>query len=119
MPSGINCVYIRQAEPLGLGHAVLCARQVVGNEPFAILLADDLMQPGPDGVPVMKQMVKLHARQHASMLAVQEVPREETGSYGIVSGTPWADRTSRITASSRSPSPRTRRRRWPSSGATC
>ena len=105
VPSGINCVYIRQAEPLGLGHAVLCARQVVGNEPFAILLADDLMQPGADGVPVLKQMVDLHARQHASILAVQEVRREETTSYGIVSSTPWAERTSRITGIVEKPKP--------------
>jgi UTP--glucose-1-phosphate uridylyltransferase len=105
VPSGINCVYIRQAEPLGLGHAVLCARQVVGNEPFAILLADDLMQPGPDGVSVMKQMVDLYSRQHASVLAVQEVRREETTSYGIVSCTPWAERTSRITGIVEKPKP--------------
>ena len=95
LPSGVNCVYIRQAEPLGLGHAVLCAREVVGNEPFAILLADDLMHPAPGGDPVLKQMVDLHNRQHASVLAVQEVPREETSAYGIVSSTPWAERTSR------------------------
>ena len=105
VPSGVNCVYIRQAEPLGLGHAVLCARQVVGNEPFAILLADDLMQPGQSGVPVLKQMVDLHMRQHASVLAVQEVSREETASYGIVSGTPWAERTSRITGMVEKPKP--------------
>jgi UTP--glucose-1-phosphate uridylyltransferase len=104
-PSGINCVYIRQAEPLGLGHAVLCAREVVGNEPFAILLADDLMQPAPGGPAVMKQMVDLHARQHASVLAVQEVRREETSSYGIVSSTPWAERTSRITGIVEKPKP--------------
>ncbi len=105
VPNGVNCVYIRQAEPLGLGHAVLCARQVVGNEPFAILLADDLMQPGASGVPVLKQMVDLHLRQHASVLAVQEVSREETASYGIVSGTPWAERTSRITGMVEKPKP--------------
>ena len=105
LPSGINCVYIRQSEPLGLGHAVLCARQVVGNEPFAVLLADDLMQPGPEGVPVMKQMVEVFRRQHASVLAVQEVPRDDTGSYGIVSVMPWADRSSKITAIVEKPKP--------------
>jgi UTP--glucose-1-phosphate uridylyltransferase len=104
-PSGINCVYIRQSEPLGLGHAVLCARQVVGDEPFAVLLADDLMRPGADGIPVMKQMVDLFQRQHASVLAVQEVPREETGSYGICSVMPWADRASKITAIVEKPKP--------------
>jgi hypothetical protein len=105
LPSGVNCVYIRRAEPLGLGHAVLCAREVVGNEPFAILLADDLMQPAPGGAPVLKQMVDLHNRQHASVLAVQEVPREETSAYGIVSSTPWAERTSRITGMVEKPKP--------------
>jgi len=105
LPSGINCVYIRQSEPLGLGHAVLCARRVVGNEPFAVLLADDLMQPGPEGVPVMKQMVEVFRRQHASVLAVQEVPRDDTGSYGIVSVMPWADRSSKITAIVEKPKP--------------
>ena len=105
VPSGINCIYIRQSEPLGLGHAVLCARDVVGNEPFAILLADDLMQAPPGGDAVLKQMVDLHNRQHASVLAVQEVPREETKSYGIVSSTPWAERTSRITGMVEKPKP--------------
>ena len=105
LPAGVNCVYSRQAEPLGLGHAVLCAREVVGNEPFAILLADDLMQPAPGGAPVLKQMVELHNRQHASVLAVQEVPREETSAYGIVSSTPWAERTSRITGMVEKPKP--------------
>ncbi|MDO4905830.1 MAG: UTP--glucose-1-phosphate uridylyltransferase GalU [Lautropia sp.] len=105
VPSGINCVYIRQSEPLGLGHAVLCARDVVGNEPFAILLADDLMQPAPGGEAVLKQMVDLHNRQHASVLAVQEVPREETKSYGIVSSTPWAERSSRVTGMVEKPKP--------------
>ena len=105
LPDGVNCVYIRQSEPLGLGHAVLCARQVVGNEPFAILLADDLMQPGDSGEPVMKQMVDLFQRQHASVLAVQEVPREDTASYGIVSVMPWAERSSKISAIVEKPKP--------------
>lgn len=105
VPSNVNCVYIRQSEALGLGHAVLCARNVVGDEPFAILLADDLMQPAPGGEAVLKQMVELHNRQHASVLAVQEVPREETKSYGIVSSTPWAERTSRVTGMVEKPKP--------------
>jgi UTP--glucose-1-phosphate uridylyltransferase len=105
IPKGINCVYIRQAEPLGLGHAVLCARSVVGDEPFAVLLADDLMQPGSDGVPVLRQMVDVYAKHHSSVLAVQEVPREETSSYGIVSCRPWGDRTARITGIVEKPKP--------------
>jgi UTP--glucose-1-phosphate uridylyltransferase len=105
VPKGINCVYIRQAEPLGLGHAVLCARSVVGDEPFAVLLADDLMQPGADGVPVLRQMVDVYARHHSSVLAVQEVARSETSSYGIVSSEPWGDRTSRVTGIVEKPRP--------------
>jgi UTP--glucose-1-phosphate uridylyltransferase len=105
VPKGINCVYIRQAEPLGLGHAVLCARSVVGDEPFAVLLADDLMQPGEDGVPVLAQMVEQYGKHHSSVLAVQEVPREETSSYGIVSSSPWGERTARVTGIVEKPQP--------------
>jgi UTP--glucose-1-phosphate uridylyltransferase len=81
IPANVTCVYIRQAEALGLGHAVLCARQVVGNEPFAVLLADDLLDGEP---PVLKQMVDLYAHYHSSVIGVQDVPREETLQYGIV-----------------------------------
>ncbi len=105
VPKGINCVYIRQAEPLGLGHAVLCARSVVGNEPFAVLLADDLMQPGEDGAAVLKQMCDVYAKHHSSVLAVQEVPRDETASYGIVSSSPWGERTERVTGIVEKPKP--------------
>jgi UTP--glucose-1-phosphate uridylyltransferase len=104
-PKGINCVYIRQAEPLGLGHAVLCARSVVGDEPFAVLLADDLMQPGADGVAVLAQMVEQYGKHHSSVLAVQEVAREETASYGIVSSSPWGERTARVTGIVEKPKP--------------
>ena len=104
-PKGVNCVYIRQAEPLGLGHAVLCARSVVGDEPFAVLLADDLMQAGANGVGVLSQMVAQYAKHHSSVLAVQQVDRSETGSYGIVSGTPWGERTDRITGIVEKPKP--------------
>jgi UTP--glucose-1-phosphate uridylyltransferase len=81
IPPSVTCVYIRQAEALGLGHAVLCAKQVVGNEPFAVLLADDLLDGDP---PVLKQMVDLYAHYHSSVIGVQDVPREETSQYGIV-----------------------------------
>jgi len=104
-PKGVNCVYIRQAEPLGLGHAVLCARSVVGDEPFAVLLADDLMQAGPSGVGVLAQMVAQYGKHHSSVLAVQQVERSETGSYGIVSGTPWGERTDRVTGIVEKPKP--------------
>ena len=81
LPQGVRCVYIRQAEPLGLGDAVLCAQPVVGEEPFAVLLADDLMDGEP---PAMRRMAQLFSREGASLLGVEEVPRDQTQSYGIV-----------------------------------
>lgn len=81
IPASVSCIYIRQTEALGLGHAVLCAKPVVGDEPFAVILADDLI----DGEPgAMEQMVKLFNETHSSVLGVETVAREETGSYGIV-----------------------------------
>lgn len=88
IPKNINCIYIRQSEPLGLGHAVLCARPAVGDEPFAVILADDLI----DGIPpAMQQMATLFEREQASILGVQEVPKSQTGSYGIVKTKNGAD----------------------------
>jgi UTP--glucose-1-phosphate uridylyltransferase len=81
LPEGVRCVYTRQAEPLGLGHAVLCAQSVVGEEPFAVILADDLMDSQP---PAMARMAEIFAREKASLLGVEEVPRDQTQSYGIV-----------------------------------
>jgi len=86
IPPNVTCVYIRQAEALGLGHAVLCARQVVGNDPFAVLLADDLLDGEP---PVLKQMVDIHAHYHSSVIGVQDVPLSETSQYGIVEAKEW------------------------------
>jgi len=80
-PPGINCIYIRQTEALGLGHAVLCAAPVVGDEPFAVLLADDLIDAK---VPVMAQMTDVAAREDCSVVGVMSVAPDETGSYGIV-----------------------------------
>jgi len=82
LPAGCRCIYIRQAEPLGLGHAVLCAQPVVGEAPFAVLLADDLMDGTP---PATAQLVASFERKGCSILAVEDVPREQTGNYGIVS----------------------------------
>jgi UTP--glucose-1-phosphate uridylyltransferase len=81
LPEGVRCIYIRQAEPLGLGHAVLCAQSIVGNEPFAVLLADDLIDANP---PAMCRMAEIFAQRGASLLGVEEVPRDQTQSYGIV-----------------------------------
>jgi len=80
-PRGINCIYIRQTEALGLGHAVLCAAPVIGDEPFAVLLADDLID---SPVPVMKQMVDVAARERVATIGVMNVAPEEVGNYGIV-----------------------------------
>ena len=84
-PDDMECIYIRQAKAQGLGHAVLCAQSVVINEPFAVLLADDLMVGKP---PVLQQMVEQFNEWQASILAVQEVPEEQTKRYGIVAGSP-------------------------------
>ncbi len=81
LPADCQCVYIRQAEPLGLGHAVLCARQVVGAEPFAVLLADELIDAQPGAIA---QMVARFASEACSIVGVAEVPRSSTASYGIV-----------------------------------
>lgn len=89
IPKNINCIYIRQPAPLGLGHAVLCARPVIGDEPFAVLLADDLMDVDAGCKPVLAQMTEVYAREGASLLAVQQVPLAETRQYGIVSATPY------------------------------
>ena len=90
-PDDMTCVYVRQPRALGLGHAVLCAKELVGPNPFAVLLADDLMVAPPGGVGVMQQMVAQYAQWRASVLAVQDVPPEHTQRYGIVSGKGVAD----------------------------
>ena len=84
VPKHVNCIYIRQAEPLGLGHAVLCAKPVIQDEPFAVILADDLIDGRP---PIVKQMVDVFSKHQCSILGVQEVPRAHTKQYGIVSST--------------------------------
>jgi len=83
-PRNVNCIFIRQNEPLGLGHAVLCSLPVVGNEPFAVLLADDLMDTHNGVKPVLAQMVDIFNVKQTSILAVQDVPLVDTKSYGIV-----------------------------------
>ena len=81
VPKGVTCIYIRQGEPLGLGHAVLCARPAVGDEPFFVHLADDLIAGRPG---CLSQMADEYARHGGSVIAVETVPRENTSSYGIV-----------------------------------
>jgi len=81
VPAGVSCIYIRQGKPLGLGHAVLCARPAVGNEPFFVHLADDLIAGSPG---CLAQMAAEHNRHGGSVIAVETVPHESTSSYGIV-----------------------------------
>ncbi len=93
LPKNINCIYIRQPEALGLGHAVLCAYPAVGDEPFAVLLADDLIDADPS---VMKQMVDVYDYYRSSVIGVQQVPAEDTRSYGIVDSKPLSDSLEQI-----------------------
>ncbi len=81
LPKDVSCIFIRQPEALGLGHAVLCAKPVVGNEPFSVILADDLIDAT---IPAMQQMVELYHEKGQSILGVQDVLLAETASYGIV-----------------------------------
>lgn len=101
-PPDMICTYVRQSRALGLGHAVLCAKTLVDDHPFAVLLADDLMLGKP---PVMAQMVQQFAEWHTSILAVQEVPLEHTRRYGIVSGSQTTDRILDVTGIVEKPSP--------------
>lgn len=103
LPAHVSCIYIRQSEPLGLGHAVLCARPAVGNEPFAVLLADDLIDG--QGTGCIKQMVEIYEQHKAGVIAVQEVAREDTDKYGIVATDPINDRLSKITSIVEKPKP--------------
>jgi UTP--glucose-1-phosphate uridylyltransferase len=102
IPAHINCIYIRQAEPLGLGHAVLCAAPVVGDEPFAVILADDLI----DGdTAIMKQMVDVFGQHQCSILGVQNVERSQTRQYGIVDSVPLSADLEQLKAIVEKPKP--------------
>ncbi|PAT36757.1 UTP--glucose-1-phosphate uridylyltransferase GalU [Vandammella animalimorsus] len=95
-PSDMVCTYVRQPRALGLGHAVLCAEPLVGQEPFAVLLADDLMTGSNGGPNVLTQMVQAYQRSGASILAVQQVPEDQVSRYGIVAGTALDEQTTRV-----------------------
>jgi UTP--glucose-1-phosphate uridylyltransferase len=82
-PSHVNCVYVRQPEALGLGHAVSCAKSLIGDEPFAVILADDLLDNNP---PVLSQMISLYQHYQSSIVAVEVIAPEQSSSYGVVSG---------------------------------
>ena len=105
IPKNINCIYIRQSAPLGLGHAVLCARPVIGNDPFAVLLADDFMDTDAGVKPVLAQMTDVFQREGHSILAVQDVPRAETKQYGIVSATAYQPQLELVNAIVEKPQP--------------
>ncbi len=103
LPPHVRAVFVTQAEALGLGHAVLCAKPIVGDEPFAVLLPDDLIWNRGPGA--LKQMADAAQASGASMIAVQDVPREQTGSYGIVATDSFPGRSGRINAIVEKPKP--------------
>ncbi|MEY3219976.1 MAG: UTP--glucose-phosphate uridylyltransferase GalU [Pseudomonadota bacterium] len=90
VPPSVSCIYIRQPQALGLGHAVLCAKPVIGDEPFAVILADDLID-GEDS-SCLSQMVKLFSREQSSIVAVEKIPKEESYKYGIIEPTSLYER---------------------------
>jgi UTP--glucose-1-phosphate uridylyltransferase len=103
VPADVTCVYVRQPEALGLGHAVLCARPVVGDEAFAVILADDLISSS--GSCVLDQMVSAYKDKNCSMLGVEEVPHEETDKYGIVDPGATEGRLTEVSSIVEKPSP--------------
>jgi UTP--glucose-1-phosphate uridylyltransferase len=102
LPEGVRCMYVRQAEPLGLGHAVLCAQPIIGDEPFGVLLADDLIDAHP---PAMCRMAEIFGETGASLLGVEEVPRSQTQNYGIVTVDKMQGDTARIHSIVEKPKP--------------
>ena len=104
-PADMVCTYVRQPRSLGLGHAVLCAAHIVGQHPFAVLLADDLMVGPANGLPVLAQMTRAYESLGRSVLAVQEVPTDQVSRYGIVAGSPAGERLMSIERIVEKPSP--------------
>ncbi len=102
LPANVHCIYTRQAQPLGLGHAVLCAAPIVGNEPFAVLLADDLIDASTS---VTRQLVDAAHQHNGSVLAIQTIPKQDTNKYGIIEGTMVDERNTRIKSIVEKPAP--------------
>ncbi|RZT94139.1 UDP-glucose pyrophosphorylase [Advenella incenata] len=102
IPSNVNCIYIRQSAPLGLGHAVLCAEPVVGNEPFAVLLADDLID---SNVPVTQQLIQAAHANNGSVLGIQTIAREDANKYGIIAGKSVSSNTIQVNQIVEKPAP--------------
>jgi UTP--glucose-1-phosphate uridylyltransferase len=103
LPDGVSCIYIRQPEALGLGHAVLCARPAVNNEPFAVLLADDLVDGEGEGC--LAQMVEVYSHYNCGVVAVETIPREHTHRYGIVEARPIDERIGKMISIVEKPAP--------------
>jgi UTP--glucose-1-phosphate uridylyltransferase len=87
-PANVNCVYVRQPAVLGLGHAVLCAEKLVGDNPFAVILADDLLH---DSQPVMKQLIDVFNHYHSSVVGVERIRPEDSSAYGVIEGSEWEE----------------------------
>ena len=102
LPKHVSCTYVRQSEALGLGHAILCARAVVGNEPFAVILADDLIDAR---TPVLRQMVERFERTQRTIVAVQPIPMADSASYGIIRGEASGEGLYKMTAIVEKPRP--------------
>lgn len=103
LPPHVNCIYIRQPEALGLGHAVLCAEPAVGDEPFAVILADDLVKS--EGPNCMQQMVEVYEEYQGSILGTETIVAEDSSKYGVVAGTAVADRLSQVDQIVEKPAP--------------
>ncbi len=103
LPRGVNTVYIRQVEPMGLGHAVLCAEPVVDGEPFAVILADDLIHD--EGRGCLAQMIEVYEREECGVVGVQEVSRENIRNYGVIAGKKILDDTWKVDTFVEKPAP--------------
>ncbi|RQR49234.1 UTP--glucose-1-phosphate uridylyltransferase [Burkholderia sp. Bp9126] len=101
-PANVDCFYVRQATALGLGHAVLCAEKLVGNSPFAVILADDLLHSTQ---PVVKQLINVFNHYHSSVVAVETIASEDSSSYGVVDGRMWGDNVIKLSGIVEKPAP--------------
>ena len=101
-PANVDCFYVRQPTALGLGHAVLCAEKLVGDSPFAVILADDLLH---DPQPVVKQLVDVFNHYHSSIVGVETIAREDSRSYGVVDGRMWGDNVIKLSGIVEKPAP--------------
>ena len=102
-PSHVNCVYVRQPEALGLGHAVSCAKSLVGEEPFAVILADDLLD---HHTPVLSQMISLYQHYQSSVVAVEVIEPEQSSSYGVISGKAFDKKLTKMNGIIEKPAPK-------------